>query len=63
MAARQIAGGSREPRISRFAPRALDLVRAVFGSERLGQVVQAFVEHLRACLRTYATCAGCINPG
>ena len=30
----------------------------VFGSERLGQAVQAFVEHLRACGRTYATCAG-----
>ena len=35
----------------------------VFGSERLGQVVQAFVEHLRACGRTYAACAGCISPG
>ena len=33
----------------------------VFGSERLGQVVQAFVEHLRACGRTYATCAGYIK--
>ena len=33
----------------------------VFGSERLGQAVQAFVEHLRACGRTYATCAGYIK--
>ena len=33
----------------------------VFGSERLDQAVQAFVEHLRACGRTYATCAGYIR--
>ena len=33
----------------------------VFGSERLDQAVQAFVEHLRACGRTYATCAGYIK--
>ena len=33
-------------------------VGSVFGSERLGWAVQAFVEHLRACGRTYTTCAG-----
>ena len=33
----------------------------VFGSERLGQAVQAFVEHLCACGRTYATFAGYIK--
>ena len=33
----------------------------MFGSERLGQVVQAFVEHLRACGRMYATCGGYIK--
>ena len=37
-------------------------VGGVFGSERLGWAVQVFVEHLRACGRTYATCAGYINP-
>ena len=33
----------------------------VFGSERLGWAVQAFVEHLRNCGRTYTTCAGYIK--
>ena len=33
----------------------------VFGSERLDQAVQAFVEHLRACGRLYSTCAGYIK--
>ena len=30
----------------------------VFGSERLGQAVQAFMDHLRVCGRLYSTCAG-----
>ena len=33
----------------------------VFGSEGLGQAVQAFMDHLRACGRLYSTCAGYIN--
>ena len=33
----------------------------VFGSERLGQAVQAFVDHLRACGRTFTTCAGYVK--
>ena len=33
----------------------------VFGSEHLDQAVQAFVDHLRACGRTYGTCAGYIK--
>ena len=33
----------------------------VFGSERLGWAVQAFMDHLRACGRAYATCAGYVK--
>jgi hypothetical protein len=33
----------------------------VFGSERLDQAVQAFMDHLRACGRLYSTCAGYIK--
>eukprot|EP00964_Phaeocystis_antarctica_P008080 scaffold4357_cov63-Phaeocystis_antarctica.AAC.1 len=33
----------------------------VFGSERLGWAVQAFMDHLRACGRAYTTCAGYVK--
>ena len=33
----------------------------VFGSERLGWAVQAFLDHLRACGRMYSTCAGYVK--
>ena len=33
----------------------------VFGSERLGLAVQAFMDHLRSCGRTYSTSAGYVK--